>query len=432
MRTIVIGLMGYGTVGSGVAHLIQEHQADLAQQTGARIVLKRILVRSLDKSRPHKPSLDGVIWTQNPQDLIQDPEIDILVEVVGGVEETREWIEQALRAGKSVVTANKDLIALHGASLCALAKQQGRDLYYEASVAGGIPIIRALTESFSSDRISRLCGIVNGTTNYMLTHMTEQGSSYQDVLREAQALGYAEADPSADVLGWDAARKMTILATLAFRTEVQLTDVTTQGIANVTAKDIAYGKKLGYVVKLLGVAERIGERISVCVQPTMVQQAHPLASVNGVFNAVYVYSDAVGASMFVGPGAGSLPTAASVVADVVTAVRHVLLGMSGQTWSRSFPPRQLLADEEVKGKYFLLLSVADRIGVLAQITERFADYGVSLQTVLQQPPSQEQGHTELIMITHDTDRKSFEQCTEALTQIDAVIAVDSVYPVLHV
>jgi homoserine dehydrogenase len=422
-----IGLMGFGTVGSGVAHILHHYREDIAKQTGGDVHIARVLVRTLE--RPRGTLLDDAVWTTNADDIVAHPDIDLVIEVMGGLEETRALIERALRAGKPVVTANKDVVARYGAQLCAIALEHGCDLFYEASVAGGIPIIRALAHSYASDRITRLCGIVNGTTNYMLTRMAADGASYEAVLKEAQALGYAEADPSADVCGWDAARKMAILSTLAFHAEVQLDDVATEGIDRVTQADIAYGAKLGYTVKLLGTAARVGQRVTVSVQPTMVHHAHPLASVHGVFNAVYVYSEAIGAAMYVGAGAGSLPTAASVVADVIAAVRHNRLGVSGKTWSRELPLRTLLPEEEVRGKYFYLLSVADRVGVLAQITDLFARIGVSLQSVLQQSP-QLDGPVDVILITHETHRAAHAQCLEALERLDAVEHVKSVYQVL--
>lgn len=428
MKKMSIGLLGLGTVGTGVVHLIRQQEHALVRQTGVQWVIDKILVKDINKSR--NSDVGTAQLTMDVQDIVDDPHIDIVIEVMGGITTAKEAIERALCNGKSVVTANKDVMALHGATLCALAQQYGCDLYYEASVAGGIPIIRTLTESFSADRLHRICGIVNGTTNYMLTKMTQEGCTYEEVLQEAQALGYAEADPSADVFGWDAARKMAILSTLAFRMEVELADVTTEGIAQVTPADIAYGKKLGYTLKLLGIAQSDGDRVAVSVQPTMVQQNHPLASVHGVFNAVYVHGDAVGEAMFVGPGAGSLATATSVVADVVTAVRNVQLGISGRSWFRAHPPRQLMCDEDVWGHYFFLLHVDDRIGVLAQITELFATQGVSIESVLQQaqPSSAE---AEIILITHETNRAAYMRVTEALHTLPVVRAVKSVYRVIR-
>lgn len=299
-RTVNIGLMGLGTVGTGVVRLIEGHQEDLVHQTGVRIRIARILVRDPEKPRAIRVSRD--LLTTDARDILDDPSIDVVVEVMGHIEPTRQYLLEALRRGKHVVTANKDLMALHGGEILSLAAERGCDVFYEASVAGGIPILRALVEGFSSDRITKLMGIVNGTTNYILTKMTREGADYAEALQEAQKLGYAEADPTSDVDGLDAARKMAILATLGFRTEVQLDEVDVTGIRKVTAEDIAYAKKLGYEIKLLGIAAQEDGLIEVSVEPTLVPQRHPLASVDGVMNAVYVYGEAVGETMFYGPG----------------------------------------------------------------------------------------------------------------------------------
>ncbi|MCG0313843.1 MAG: homoserine dehydrogenase, partial [Calditerricola sp.] len=297
-QTINIGLMGLGTVGTGVVRLIEGHQEDLMHQTGMRIRIARILVR--DPEKPRAVRVRRELLTTDPRDILEDPSIDVVVEVMGHVEPTRQYLLEALRRGKHVVTANKDLMALHGGEILALAAERGCDVFYEASVAGGIPILRALVEGFSSDRITKLMGIVNGTTNYILTKMSREGADYAQALREAQELGYAEADPTSDVEGLDAARKMAILATLGFRTEVQLDEVDVTGISKVTAEDIAYAKQLGYEIKLLGIAAQEDGLIEVSVEPTLVPQRHPLASVDGVMNAVYVYGEAVGETMFYG------------------------------------------------------------------------------------------------------------------------------------
>lgn len=427
MKTIRIGLMGLGTVGSGVVRILKNHQEDLARQTGSSIEVHKILVKSIDK--PRDVELPAALLTTDPEEIVSSPEIDIVVEVAGGVVETKVWIEQAIRNGKHVVTANKDLMALHGAELTAMAKEYGCDIFFEASVAGGIPIIRALTESFSSDRITRMFGIVNGTTNYILTKMSQEGAAYEDVLKEAQALGYAEADPTSDVEGLDAARKMAILATLGFRMNVSLSDVRTKGISSVTREDVQYGKKLGYELKLLGVAERDGDAVSVSVQPTMVRTSHPLASVNGVFNAVYVYGEAVGETMFYGPGAGSMPTATSVVSDVVAVVRNLHLKVNGQRSGSAYLEKKLQSDDRIFGKFFLLLHVEDKAGVLAQITQAFAANDVSLESVLQHPNA-DNPKAEIIIITHDTSLAGMNRVIGNLEQMDVVNQVKSVFRVI--
>ncbi|HZG87036.1 homoserine dehydrogenase [Paenibacillus sp.] len=427
METIRIGLMGLGTVGTGVVRILNDHRDDLTRQTGSTIEIRRVLVQNTEK--PRDIALDSSLLTREAEDIVAADDIDVVVEVMGGVELTKGLIERALRSGKHVVTANKDLMALHGAELVAIAREHGCDIYYEASVAGGIPIIRALTESFSSDRIKRMFGIVNGTTNFILTKMSQEGASYEDVLKEAQALGYAEADPTSDVEGLDAARKMAILATLGFRMNVSLADVDAKGITGVTKEDIQYGKRLGYELKLLGVAERDGESVSVSVQPAMVRTSHPLASVNGVFNAVYVYGEAVGETMFYGPGAGSLPTATSVVADLVAVVKNMRMGVNGKTLSTAYKEKKLQSDDRIFGKFFLLLHVEDKAGVLAQITQAFAANEVSLESVLQQP-NQENPKAEIIIITHDTNMSGMKNVIRELESMDVVNKIKSVYRVV--
>jgi len=427
METIRIGLMGLGTVGSGVVRILNDHQDDLSRQTGSRIEIRKVLVQ--DKEKPRGISLPAELLTEHAEEIVASPDIDVVVEVMGGVVHTKTLMEQALRSGKHIVTANKDLMALHGAELLAIAQEHGCDIFYEASVAGGIPIIRALSESFSSDRITRMFGIVNGTTNYILTKMSQEGASYDDVLKEAQALGYAEADPTSDVEGLDAARKMAILATLGFRMNVALGDVTAKGISAVTREDILYGKRLGYELKLLGVAEREGDSVSVSVQPAMVAKTHPLASVNGVYNAVYVYGEAVGETMFYGPGAGSMPTATSVVADLVAVVKNMRLKVNGQGLSKAYKEKKLQSDDRIFGKFFLLLHVEDKAGVLAQITQVFARHDVSLESVLQQPNA-ENPSAEIIIITHDTNLSGMKRVIDELETMDVVNKIKSVYRVV--
>ncbi|MBW7476232.1 homoserine dehydrogenase [Paenibacillus oenotherae] len=426
MKAIKVGLLGLGTVGTGVVRIVEGHQEDLQSQVGSPIVIEQVLVQN--KSKARSLAIDPGKLTEDPWDIIHNPEIDVIVEVMGGIEQTKGYILEALANGKHIVTANKDLMALHGPEILQKAQQHGCDVLYEASVAGGIPIIRTLIEGFSSDRITKIMGIVNGTTNYILTKMSQEGADYADVLKEAQALGYAEADPTSDVEGLDAARKMTILSTLGFRANVALEDVDVKGISAVSREDIQYAKRLGYEVKLLGIAERQDDYISVSVQPTMVKQSHPIASVNGVFNAVYVYGEAVGETMFYGPGAGELPTATSVVADLVAVVKNLKLGVNGKQELLSYKEKKLKTDEQIAAKYFMLLHVEDRAGVLARITQAFADCEVSLGSVLQQPNSTDH-IAEIIIITHDASKASIGKVLQAFGSMEVVKSVKSVYRV---
>lgn len=426
MKPVKVGLLGLGTVGTGVVRIVEGHQEDLQSQVGSPIVIEKVLVQ--DKSKSRSLAFDADKLTEDPWDIIHNPDIDVIVEVMGGIESTKGYILEALAHGKHVVTANKDLMALHGPEILRKAQEHGCDVLYEASVAGGIPIIRTLIEGFSSDRITKIMGIVNGTTNYILTKMSQEGADYAEVLKEAQALGYAEADPTSDVEGLDAARKMTILSTLGFRANVALEDVDVKGISAVSREDIQYAKRLGYEVKLLGIAERQDDYISVSVQPTMVKQSHPIASVNGVFNAVYVYGEAVGETMFYGPGAGELPTATSVVADLVAVVKNLKLGVNGKQELLSYKEKKLKTDEQIAAKYFMLLHVEDRAGVLARITQSFADCEVSLGSVLQQPNSVDR-IAEIIIITHDASKAAIGKVLKAFDSMDVVKSVKSVYRV---
>jgi homoserine dehydrogenase len=424
MKSIKIGLLGLGTVGSGVVQILENHQEDLFRQTGSLIEIVKVLVK--DKHKIRTVSISPQILTESVMEIIEHPEIDIIVEVMGGVEETKIYILDALENGKHIVTANKDLMALHGPQILAKAKEKGCDFFYEASVAGGIPIIRTLIEGFSSDRITKIMGIVNGTTNFILTKMSQEGTSYDDALAEAQKLGYAETDPTSDVEGLDAARKMTILATLGFHAEISLHDVVSAGITQVSKQDIAYGKKLGYELKLLGIAERNDDFISVSVQPTMVKNTHPLASVNGVYNAVYVYGEAVGETMFYGPGAGALPTATSVVADLVAVIRNMNLGVNGQQVFTSFKEKKLKTDDQIHAKNFIILSVEDKTGVLARITQVFAEHEVSLESVFQHPNAVNP-YAEIIIITHHANQASMKRVLKDFENIPVIREIKNVY-----
>jgi homoserine dehydrogenase len=426
MEAIRIGLLGLGTVGTGVLRIVQEHSADLERQVGSPLEVVKVLVR--DKAKPRNIAIANEILTEDAYAIINDPSIDIVIEVIGGTNVAKQYILDALEQGKHIITANKDLMAQHGAEINAKAKEKGCDVFYEASVAGGIPILRTLVQGFSSDRITKIMGIVNGTTNFILSKMSEEGAAYEDVLKEAQALGYAEADPTADVEGIDAAYKMTILGTLGFHVNVSVEDVDRKGISQVTKEDIANAKKLGYELKLLGIAENDNGAINLSVQPTMVKNTHPLASVNGVFNAVYVFGNMVGETMFYGPGAGELPTATSVVADVVAVAKNIKLGVCGQSTFVAAKQKKLKSDEQVANKNFILLHVADKAGVLAQITQVFADNQVSLSSILQQP-NESNPVAEIIIITHDATKASIQHVLEALRNMDVVEEIKSVYRV---
>lgn len=426
MKPVKVGLLGLGTVGTGVVRIVQGNQEDLSSQVGSPIAIERIAVKNLDKAR----SIDvgSATVTTDPWEVIRDPEIDVIVEVMGGIEQTKAYVLEALERGKHIVTANKDLMALYGSEILAKAQEKQCDVFYEASVAGGIPIIRTLIEGFSSDRIMKIMGIVNGTTNYILTKMSREGASYDAVLREAQELGYAEADPTSDVEGLDAARKMAILGTLGFRTNVELADVSVSGISQVSKEDIAFAKRLGYEMKLLGIAERDNDEVSISVQPTMIRSGHPLASVGGVYNAVYVYGEAVGETMFYGAGAGEMPTATSVVADLVAVIKNLKLGVNGLKQIAPHKPKKLKSDECIFYKNFLLLHVDDKAGVLAKITQVFAEYDVSLDSVVQQA-NPNNPDAEIIIVTHDASKASMDKVLKHFESLEVIRRVKSHYRV---
>lgn len=426
MKPIKVGMLGLGTVGGAVVKIVEEHQQDLQRQTGCPVEITRVSVK--DRNKPRDWALDSACLTDNPLDIVLDPEIDVVIEVMGGVEQTKSYVLTALRQGKHVVTANKDMMALHGPEILQVAREHQCDVYYEASVAGGIPILRTIVDGFSSDRITKMMGIVNGTTNFILSKMSQEGASYETVLAEAMKLGYAEADPTSDVEGLDAAYKMAILGTLGFHTEVSMEDVSVKGITGVSSQDILYGKRLGYEVKLLGIAESINGSISVRVEPTMVRNTHPLASVNGVFNAVYVYGEAVGETMFYGPGAGGMPTATSIVADLVAVCKNLQWGITGKRGLSLYNEKRVTSDEQVSCKNFLRLHVADKAGVLARIAQVFSHCDVSLEAVLQQADS-DVSEAEITIITHVASRANMNNVLTQLHNLDVVHQIKSVYRV---
>lgn len=421
-----IGLLGFGTVGTGVLQIIQDHQDKLVHQLGCGVKVKKILVNDLNKKRQVNLSPDQL--TIDPQEILDNPDIDVVVEVMGGMEDARSYIRYALENHKHVITANKDLMAVHGSELLQLANKQGCDLFYEASVAGGIPILRTLVEGLASDRITKMMGIVNGTTNYILTKMSKEGRLFDEVLQEAQALGYAEADPTADVEGLDAARKISILGTLGFSMNLDLNDVSVKGITKVTTQDLKYADQLGYTMKLVGIANRLGDKVEVSVQPTLIPHEHPLSSVDDEYNAVYVYGEAVGETMFYGPGAGQLPTATAVVSDLVEVLKNKRLGVNGNSVVIPQFEKKLQTDEEIYSKYFLRIHAKDVPGTFSTLTNLFDDYNVSLEKILQVPLN-EGKLAEIILVTHAVSKKNYETVVEKLNDTDVVVEVKSSYRV---
>lgn len=416
-KVIKIGLLGSGTVGSGVIKVLEMNQQQITERVGAQLQLRTVLVRDLTKKRP---VLERYNVTDRIEDILDDKEIDIVVELMGGLHPAREYMIRAMEAGKSVVTANKDVVAQFGKDMFDSAEKNDVDFLFEASVGGGIPIITPLKQSLTANRITEIMGIVNGTTNYMLTKMTECGSDYDTVLKEAQAKGYAEANPAADVDGLDAARKAAILASLAFNTRVELKDVSIEGITKITPDDIDYAKNLGYVIKLLAVGkDSAANGVDVRVHPVFLPKEHPLAAVNGVFNAIYVRGNAIGEAMFYGQGAGSLPTASAVVSDIIDASRDIVNNTFGRVRCTCYEQKSFCPMEKTESSYYVRLLVDDKPGVLGYVATAFGDAGVSLKSVIQTKRNVVD-HAEIVAITHTVVHAKIEKAIEVLNSLSVV------------
>jgi homoserine dehydrogenase len=418
-RIVRVGMLGCGTVGAAVIRLLHDHAEEIALRAGCRVEVVRAAVR--DATRERGVPLDRVAFTSDPAAIVEAPDVDIVCELMGGVDPARGMILRAFEAGKPVVTANKELLASHGRELFDAADARGLDMYFEAAVAGGIPLIRPLKESLVGERIRRILGIVNGTTNFILTRMSDLGASFEDALAAAQELGYAEADPGADVEGHDAAAKCAILASIAFNARVTAGDVFREGIAKVTPQDIADARRMGYVVKLLAIAELQDEAITARVHPAMIPAVHPLASVRDAHNAVFIEGEKVGQLMFYGVGAGGDPTAVSVVGDLATVARHLIAGGRGVgcTCRRE---RGIRSMDDTAGQYYLNLHVEDRPGVLAEIADHFGRNGVSIERVWQEGSGDE---ATLVFITHRAQEGAFQKTLQELRELSAVRAVQS-------
>ena len=425
-KPVKIALLGCGTVGSQVVRLLRDQAADLTARVGAPLELVGIAVRRPGRDRGDLP-VDPALFTTDALGLVKREDVDVVVEVVGGIEPARTWLVEALRAGKSVVTANKALLAEDGGTLHDAATEGGADLYYEASVAGAIPLLRPLRESLQGDTITRVTGIVNGTTNFILSAMDSTGAGFEEALEEATALGYAEADPTADVEGFDAAAKASILASLAFHTRVGAADVYREGITAVSARDVASAKQMGCTIKLLCIASRTVDRagqasVSVRVHPAMIPTSHPLASVGDAFNAVFVEAEAAGQLMFYGRGAGGAPTASAVLGDLVAVARNHLAGTRAASES-SYADLPIRPMGEAVTRYHVSLDVADRAGVLAQVAGVFAKHDVSIATVRQSGRGDD---AVLVIVTHGAPDAALAATVDELRGLDFVRAIASV------
>ena len=409
-NVIKAALLGFGTVGTGVYKVLKNQEKEMSAKIGCKVEIKKILVRNIDKAAAKIE--DASLLTSQWDEIINDPKIEIVIELMGGINPAKEYILSALKAGKHVVSANKDLIAVHGHELLDAAHENKVDFLFEAAVAGGIPIIRPLKQCLAGNHMTEVMGIVNGTTNFILTKMTQEGMEFKDALALATELGYAEADPTADIEGLDAGRKVAILASVAFNSRVVFNDVYTEGIAKITSKDIHYAKEMGRDIKLLGVARNEAS-------------SHPLATVNDSYNAVFVHGDAVEDAMFFGRGAGELPTASAVVGDVFDIVRNILAGCCGRigcTCYKNIPVKKM---EDTHNRYFLRLKVEDRCGVLAEMTAIFAKYQVSVAQIIQKDTKVE-GCAEVVVITEKVREGDFRTAIEELRNRDSVRKISTI------
>lgn len=427
MQSVKIGILGLGTVGGGTVNVLTRNAKEISRRAGRDIEISRAADRDLDS--PKICSTDGISLTDDAMDIINDPEIEIVVELIGGTGIARELVMKAIESGKHVVTANKALIALHGNELFAKAQEKGVTISFEAAVAGGIPIIKAMREGLAGNRIEWLAGIINGTGNFILTEMRDKGRNFAEVLTEAQALGYAEADPTFDVEGIDAAHKLTIMASIAFGIPLQFDKAYTEGISKVSQEDVKNAGELGYRIKHLGIAKKTPQGVELRVHPTLIPHRRLIANVDGVMNAVLVHGDAVGPTLYYGAGAGSDATASAVVADIVDVVRALTSDPENRVPHLAFKPDSLdntpiLPMSEVITSYYLRIATEDKLGVLADITRILSENSVSIEAIVQKEPEQQGGMVPLIMLTHEVAEKNMDA---AIAQIEALTTVmDSV------
>lgn len=419
-RSIRIGMLGCGVVGGASARILIAHGRELTQRCGVPLEIAKIAVRSTSKQR--SVELPAPVWTTDPWDVVNDPAIDVVVETIGGIEPARDLILAALKSGKHVVTANKELLSSLGRELFEAAEGAGVELLFEAAVAGGIPIIRPIKESLAGDRVKRVMGIVNGTTNFILTRMSDTGATFAEALSEAESLGYAELDPTADIEGYDAAAKLSILASLAFNARVIAGDVYREGISRVSPSDIAAARDLGYEVKLLAVAELDDGQVSARVYPSMVPRTHPLASVRDVFNAIFVEGEQTGDLMFFGRGAGGGPTGSAVVGDIVEIARNIVNGAKGIGCTCYHDRARIRPGDETRVRYYVVLDVRDQPGVLAAVAGVFADHGVSIASVRQENAA---GEATLALITHTGTEGAHQATFRDLQALDSVHGISS-------
>ncbi|ASF48627.1 homoserine dehydrogenase [Methylovulum psychrotolerans] len=423
MKPIKVGVLGLGTVGGGTVNILKRNAAEIARRAGREIIITRASARDLQK--PRICDTQDIQLTTDPLDIINDPDIDIIVETIGGAGTVKDMILTAIANGKHIVTANKSLIATHGNEIFAKASEQGVIVAFEAAVAGGIPIIKAIREGLSGNQIQWVAGIINGTGNFILTEMRDKGRDFADVLAEAQALGYAEADPTFDVEGIDAGHKLTILASIAFGIPLQFEKVYTEGITEIARIDVEYAEQLGYRIKHLGIARKTAEGIELRVHPTLIPERRLIANVNGVMNAVLVKGDAVGATLYYGAGAGAEPTGSSVVADVIDVVRALTSDPENRVPHLAFRADALadipvLSAERIKTSYYLRLNAEDKPGVLADVTKILADHDISIEAIIQKEPPKESTALPIIMLTQITLEQEMNAAIRAIEALPTV------------
>ena len=415
-KEVKIGLLGCGTVGSGVYKILHKNKSSITNKAGTQLSIKKVLVRNKDKELAVDVPYEEL--TEDFNDILEDDEIDIVVELIGGVDPAKEFVIKSLENGKSVVTANKELIAKYGSEILSTAGENEVDIYFEASVGGGIPIIKPLKSSLAANKITKILGIVNGTTNYILTKMDQEGAEFDSVLEQAQELGYAEADPSSDIEGCDAAYKLAILSSIGFESRVEIDKVHVEGITNITGDDISFAQEFDYKIKLLAIGKEGADGIEVRVHPTLIPQDHPLANVNDVFNAIFIEGDAIDRTMFYGPGAGQMPTGSAVVGDIIEVARNIQFDAHGRLPCTCFDNKKIKDPSEIETRYYIRLEVLDKPGVLGKITNLLGEYDVSMESVMQKGRSDQS--VPLVLITHKVKEGNMNAALEEIADLEPV------------
>lgn len=418
---INIGLLGFGVVGSGTVRVLTEHADAITRKIGVPLVIKKIAVRDLHKSRD--AAVDASLLTDKAEDVTDDPEIQIVCEVIGGVHPAHDFVMRALRNNKNIVTANKEMMAKAGSDLLREAEARSLDFSFEGSVGGGIPIIQPLKQALAANSFSQVIGIVNGTTNYILSKMTAEDADFADVLREAQSHGYAEPDPTNDIEGYDAQYKTAILSSIAFTSRVDPSHIYVEGITKIGKRDIEVAKELGYVIKIVGIGQDFGGRLQVRVHPVLLPQSHPLASVNDVYNAIFLHGDAVGDVMFYGRGAGSLPTGSAVAGDIIETARNIRQGATGRLGCTCYDQKPLLPIDQLETHYYVRLLAHDRPKVLASLASVFSDFDISMESVVQR--AQPDGDAEIVWITHRCVEANFRSALDVISRLEIVTGIQN-------